>query len=104
LVAFAYLDRIEGKDIVNHIDGNKLNNDYRNLEWCTYSENIKHAFRTGLMKQNLKLSHSQVEKAKELLKNGLTQVQVGRIMNVGSSTISRAINGVGYKVHYGSLS
>ncbi len=42
LVALHFLEKIEGKEQVNHIDGNGFNNHYRNLEWCTMSENIRH--------------------------------------------------------------
>lgn len=37
-----------GSGYVNHIDGNKQNNDYKNLEFVTHSENVKHAFDNGL--------------------------------------------------------
>ena len=50
LVAKAFIDNSFNKQQVNHIDGNKLNNCINNLEWCTASENLKHAFRIGKIK------------------------------------------------------
>lgn len=44
LVAIHFLPTEEGKDMVNHIDGNKLNNHHSNLEWVTCRENTLHAF------------------------------------------------------------
>lgn len=40
------------KLVVNHKDGDKLNNAIANLEWVTYSENMVHAFKAGLRLDN----------------------------------------------------
>lgn len=50
LVAETFILNPLGKPCVNHIDGNKLNNNVNNLEWVTISENTMHAYKNGLLK------------------------------------------------------
>lgn len=54
LVAEAFIDNPNELPIINHRDGNKLNNSLDNLEWCDYSHNNKEAYKQGLKENNLK--------------------------------------------------
>ena len=68
---------------VNHIDGNRYNNAVSNLEWCTPSHNVLHAFSTQLKKPQIgetngqsKLTETQVRQVWALRNSGLTARQI----------------------------
>ena len=73
LVAQAFCENLDPihKKWVNHKDGNKLNNHYENLEWCTIKENNDHARKTGLWVQpkGYKIKYKSVETKKKSLNN-----------------------------------
>lgn len=50
LVAEYFIPNPDNLPIVNHIDGNKLNNNIDNLEWSSYSDNTLHAHKNNLIK------------------------------------------------------
>lgn len=77
LVAKEFVDNPRGCELVNHIDGNKSNNRFDNLEWCTQSENMQHAYRTGLQKPIRSQIEYSLSRASEKRKRPVRNIETG---------------------------
>jgi len=103
LVAMAFIENTHNKPEVNHIDGVKTNNNFKNLEWLTSSENTKHAYIIKLQnshsvrgeKSNFnKLKEIEVINIKKEILNGSKKLkEIAFEYNVSPSIISNIKRG-----------
>ena len=107
LVARAFIPNPENKPEVNHKLGNKSDNRVESLEWVTRSENLRHAFLTGLMRfksgaqnGNARLTEEQVRYIRanfNLQSKEFGAAALAREFNVDRKTIFKVVRHETYK-------
>lgn len=107
LVAEMFVPNPCGKETVNHIDGNKLNNQSDNLEWADRHEQLDHAYKMGLKRADRgcdnvhsKLTPEQVTAIRAEYRKGSRQfssVRLGEKYGVSHRVILLIVNGKSYR-------
>lgn len=87
LVALLFCGMKDGCDIVNHLDGDKMNNHYSNLEWTTCRENTRHASRIGKLNGS---NHKPVERTCIQTGNKKTYMSISEAHEDNKSEIKHA--------------
>ena len=94
LVAEAFLENTNNLPVVNHKDGNKLNNNVENLEWITFKGNNIHAYNYGL-KEKTNGTNERIKYKEDLFNEQWKQYKnttfmistCGRIRNMKTNNI-----------------
>ena len=98
LVAKSFLPNPENKPNINHIDGNPLNNDVSNLEWCTQKENVHHAIATELNVRTIDTIDKDT--LVTLLNNQYTYDEIAEILGIAKGTVFNYIKRFNIKKLY----
>lgn len=103
LVALHFIPNPENKPEVNHINRNRADYRIENLEWCTRTENARHAAklgsfnnRSGQRGSHAKIKDSDVPLIMEMIKSK-SLIDIGKFFNVYPSGISRIVTGKTFK-------
>lgn len=105
LVAKTFIPNPNKKRIVNHIDGNKQNNNVENLEWCTDSENVRHSYSLGLQIPKIGKEHHNSKTVYQMKLNGEYVKEWGSLMDIQRELgfnighISAVCNGIRHKAN-----
>lgn len=96
IVAEAFVPNPKKLPHVNHKDGKKKNNHYKNLEWCDVYQNNAHAKANGLYKPNKGSKHGMSRLTEEVVKelrsrDFLDYTKVAKELGISPSTIRRAV-------------
>lgn len=102
LVALAFVVNEENLPQVNHIDGDKSNNHFSNLEWSTARDNIIHAFELGLKPEGseswfTELSEEIIHQVCKLLSEGVPNTEVVKVTGVTRGVVSKIKTGKSWK-------
>ena len=92
LLAMGFVKRNDlSKDVINHRDGNKLNNNIFNLEWVTIGENNTHAHNYGLINYKTKITDEEALTIINLFNEGYSKSQVNKMCDFTTKSITEKI-------------